>query len=50
VPPKKAPRVLGLFRGQLSIPEDFDAPLPEAVLELFEGRKKKRSGKAKKRQ
>jgi prevent-host-death family protein len=50
VPPKKTQRVLGIFRGQLSVPEDFDSPLPEAVIELFVGRKKKRSGKAKKRQ
>lgn len=48
VPPKKTQRVLGIFRGQMSVPDDFDAPLPAAVLELFEGRKKKRSRKAKK--
>jgi prevent-host-death family protein len=42
VPPEKTQRVLGIFRGQLSVPDDFDAPLPEAVLELFEGRRKKR--------
>jgi prevent-host-death family protein len=46
--PEKAQRVLGIFRGQMSVPDDFDAPLPEAVLELFEGRKKKRSRKIKK--
>jgi prevent-host-death family protein len=48
VPPKKAQRVLGIFRGQMSVPKDFDSPLPVAVLELFEGRKKKRSRNAKK--
>ncbi len=48
VPPEKAQRVLGIFRGEFSVPDDFDSPLPEAVLELFEGRKKKRSKKAKK--
>jgi prevent-host-death family protein len=47
VPPKKAPRVLGIFRGEFSVPDDFDAPLPDDILDLFEGRKKKRS-KAKK--
>jgi len=47
VPPGKTERVLGIFRGQMSVPDDFDAPLPEAVLELFEGRKKKRSRNAK---
>jgi prevent-host-death family protein len=48
VPPKKTPRVLGIFRGQFSVPDDFDAPLPDELLNLFEGRKKKRSRKAKK--
>ena len=47
VSPKKAQRVLGILRGELSVPDDFDLPLPEAVLELFEGRKKKRAKKAK---
>jgi prevent-host-death family protein len=46
--PEKAQRVLGIFRGEFSVPDDFDAPLPEAVLELFEGRKKKRAKKVKK--
>ncbi len=38
--PMQAPegrRVLGAFAGMLNIPEDFDAPLPEDVLALFEG-------------
>ena len=48
VPPKKAPRVLGMFRGEFTVPDDFDAPLPEDILELFEGGKKKRSRKSKK--
>jgi prevent-host-death family protein len=48
VPPTKTPRVLGIFRGQFSVPDDFDAPLPDELLDLFEGRKKKRSRKAKK--
>jgi prevent-host-death family protein len=48
VPPKKAPRVLGIFRGEFTVPDDFDAPLPDDILDLFEGRKKKRSRKAKK--
>lgn len=48
VPPKKAQRVLGILRAELSVPDDFDSPLPEAVLELFEGRKKKRAKKVKK--
>jgi prevent-host-death family protein len=48
VPPKKAQRVLGIYRGEFTVPDDFDSPLPEAVLELFEGRKKKRTKKVKK--
>ncbi len=48
VPAEKAQRTLGILRGEFTVPDDFDAPLPEAVLDLFEGRKKKRSKKAKK--
>ena len=36
---KSAPRRLGLLRGRIRIGEDFDAPLPEALLESFEGSK-----------
>lgn len=35
LPPKK--RRLGLFKGQLKVPDDFDAPLAEEVLASFEG-------------
>ena len=28
---------LGLLSGRLSVPDDFDDPLPEEVLESFEG-------------
>ncbi len=31
-------RVLGRLAGQISIPADFDAPLPDDVLDAFEGR------------
>lgn len=48
VPQEKAKRVLGIFRGQFTVPDDFDAPLPDDVLALFEGRKPKSSSKAKK--
>jgi prevent-host-death family protein len=44
----KVQRTLGIFRGEFSVPDDFDAPLPEDLLNLFEGRTKKRSKKAKK--
>src|SRR5882762_3341809 len=46
VPQEKSPRVLGILRGQLIVPEDFDAPLPEDLLDLFEGRKKKGASKS----
>ena len=48
VPPKKAQRVLGIYRGQFTVPDDFDAPLPNDLLDLFEGRKPKRPKKVKK--
>jgi prevent-host-death family protein len=28
---------LGLMKGRIKIPEDFDAPLPEEILAAFEG-------------
>ncbi|MEJ1959338.1 MAG: type II toxin-antitoxin system Phd/YefM family antitoxin [Nitrosomonadales bacterium] len=31
-------RKLGLLAGKLSVPADFDAPLPDDVLASFEGR------------
>ncbi len=34
---EKPKRILGLLKGQLKIPRDFDAPLPDDVLALFEG-------------
>ncbi len=30
------PRPLGLARGKVKVPEDFDAPLPTSVLEGFD--------------
>jgi prevent-host-death family protein len=32
------PRRLGLLAGKLHVPQDFDAPLPDDVLDAFEGR------------
>ena len=29
---------LGLLRGKLKVPDDFNAPLPPSVLALFEGK------------
>ncbi|MBI5862218.1 MAG: type II toxin-antitoxin system Phd/YefM family antitoxin [Rhodocyclales bacterium] len=40
VPLAAAPgnRQLGLLKGRLNVPEDFDAPLTDSDLALFEGR------------
>ncbi|MDZ7621539.1 MAG: type II toxin-antitoxin system Phd/YefM family antitoxin [Candidatus Competibacteraceae bacterium] len=34
----KPPRRLGLLDGQIRVPDDFNTPLPDAVLDAFEGR------------
>ncbi len=47
VPREKSGRVLGILRGEFTVPDDFDAPLPDDLLDLFEGRKPKRARKAK---
>jgi prevent-host-death family protein len=41
-PLHKAPmkRRLGSLKGKIKVPDDFDAPLPESVLRLFEGRRR----------
>jgi antitoxin (DNA-binding transcriptional repressor) of toxin-antitoxin stability system len=31
------PRKLGFLKGQLVVPDDFDAPLPDKVLQDFQG-------------
>jgi hypothetical protein len=31
-------RPIGLAKGQFIVPEDFNAPLPEDVLQTFEGK------------
>lgn len=35
---KKPDRRLGLLKGKIWISDDFDAPLPDEFLDLFEGR------------
>ena len=37
-PPLTQLRPCGLARGQFTVPEDFNAPLPEDVLQAFEGK------------
>ncbi|HKN74265.1 MAG TPA: type II toxin-antitoxin system Phd/YefM family antitoxin [Candidatus Acidoferrum sp.] len=39
-------RKLGLFAGQMSISQDFDAPLPEELIAAFEGNRKRLKKKA----
>ncbi len=34
----RAPRRRGLLEGKFKVPDDFDAPLLEDILDLFEGR------------
>jgi prevent-host-death family protein len=36
--PVRPRRRLGLLAGKLRVPSDFDAPLPDEVLDSFEGR------------
>jgi len=45
VPAEQGARKLGTLRGQVFIPDDFDAPLPEELLDAFEGRKPRRAKK-----
>lgn len=35
---KKPPRPFGLCKGEFTVPDDFDAPLPEDILKAFEGK------------
>ncbi len=37
-PVEKKPRVLGMLRGLAVVPDGFDDPLPDDLLDLFEGR------------
>ncbi len=36
--PARKPRKLGSLKGRLRVPRDFDAPLPDDVLDAFEGK------------
>ena len=35
--PSTEPRPYGLCRGRIQVPDDFDDPLPEEIIKLFEG-------------
>ncbi|KWF17659.1 hypothetical protein [Burkholderia pseudomultivorans] len=36
--PAVSPVRFGILQGQIRIPDDFDAPLPDDLLDAFEGR------------
>jgi antitoxin (DNA-binding transcriptional repressor) of toxin-antitoxin stability system len=36
--PSERPRPWGLAKGTFEVPDDFDSPLPDEVLDAFEGR------------
>ena len=37
-PAPAGPRPIGLAKGEFTVPDDFNAPLPEDVLRGFEGK------------
>ena len=43
---KEASRKLGIFQGKFVVPDDFDAPLPEEILDAFEGRTRRKRRKS----
>jgi len=38
---KDSDRKLGALKGKFSVPDDFDAPLPDEILDAFEGKAKR---------
>jgi prevent-host-death family protein len=45
IPNGETARQLGPYQGQMSVPEDFDAPLPADILDAFEGQGRLRGKK-----
>jgi len=43
--PVESQRKLGIFGDTIKISDDFDAPLPDEILDLFEGRKRRKNKK-----
>jgi prevent-host-death family protein len=41
VPKTEAERRLGIFAGKFVVPDDFDDPLPQELLDAFEGKTKR---------
>jgi antitoxin (DNA-binding transcriptional repressor) of toxin-antitoxin stability system len=48
IPAEQTTRKLGVFRGQMTVPDDFDAPLPDDILDAFEGKVPRRKKARKK--
>ncbi len=46
IPKHEATRKLGVFRDQMTVPDDFDAPLPHDILDAFEGKARRTRKKA----
>ncbi len=42
IPPNSARRKLGIYRDLMTIPDDFDAPLPDEILNAFEGKSRQK--------
>ncbi len=45
VPTENPMRKLGMYGDTIKIPDDFDAPLPDEILDLFEGRRPRKRKK-----
>lgn len=43
---KKPKRKLGMYRDTIKIADDFDAPLPDEILDAFEGRQRRTKKKS----
>jgi prevent-host-death family protein len=43
---KKSGRKLGMFEGKFVVPDDFDEPLPQEILDAFEGKVRGKRKKA----
>jgi prevent-host-death family protein len=46
VPTPGPKRKLGVFGDTIKIPDDFDTPLPDEILDLFEGRRARKRMKS----
>ena len=46
VPKTASEREFGMFKGKFVVPDDFDSPLPDDLLDLFEGKPKRKRKKS----